>query len=139
MAQIEWGTNMFIGVEDIDAQHEKLTKLINDLYYAYMEGKERDVLSPIINELHDYAHYHFDTEAAYMKRLGDSYGFSEGHLAKHSEFFSTVIDFLLQYVSGKDEEITPELLDYLTDWWRGHIMGIDQGLGEAIRQMESEG
>ncbi|MFW5734370.1 MAG: bacteriohemerythrin, partial [Oceanidesulfovibrio sp.] len=128
-----------IGVAEIDDQHEKLTAMINDLYYAYMEGKERTVLSPIINELHDYAHYHFRTEEKYMKLLGERYGDLNQHRAKHAEFFNTVIDFLLLYVNGKDTEITPELLDYLTDWWREHIMGVDQGLGKAIQEMAARG
>ncbi|TVM16270.1 hemerythrin [Oceanidesulfovibrio indonesiensis] len=137
MPQIDWTPDMHIGVAEIDAQHEKLTGMINALCYAYMDGKEREVLSPIINELHDYAHYHFTTEEKYMKQLGERYDFIEQHRAKHGEFFSTVIDFLLRYVSGEDTELTPELLDYLTDWWRDHIMGVDQGLGEVIRRVES--
>ncbi len=135
MAQFDWSPDMAVGVAEIDEQHEKLVEVINALYYAYMDGKEKDVLQPLINELHEYANYHFSTEEKYMRALGASYEDLAMHREKHGEFFSQVIEFLLQYIAGKDE-ITPELLDYLTDWWFQHIMGVDQGLGRAIQSMD---
>lgn len=133
MGAVTWSNDMHIGVKEIDEQHEHLTGLINSLYYAYMEGKEREVLSKIIHEVNDYAHYHFQTEEKYMDKVADVYPFTEGHMEQHMAFFSKVIDFLFQYLDN-DTEMTPELLDFLTDWWTKHIMGVDKKLGAAIQE-----
>jgi len=34
----------------------------------------------------------------------------------------------------KGTGITPELLDYLTDWWCKHINGTDQIMGSVLKE-----
>ncbi len=130
MPAIPWNTNMHIGIKDIDDQHEKLTLLINELYYAYMDAKERKILERIIQEVNDYASYHFKTE----KELMDVYNYEgrESHLAQHDYFTRRAITSLFQY-TDKKEELTAELLDWLTDWWMKHINGTDKEFGTFLR------
>ncbi|WP_029893412.1 bacteriohemerythrin [Desulfohalovibrio reitneri] len=131
MPQIEWTDDLRIGVERIDAQHEKLTGLINELYYAYMQGREQDVLARTIREVSDYTLYHFADEEKLMAEIG--YPELEAHKARHREFANKTIGFLLASVES-GENLTPEVLDYLTDWWLNHIQRVDATIAEHIEK-----
>jgi hemerythrin len=132
MATMQWDNSLCVGVREMDEQHEHLTDVINSLYYAYMDGRQRDYLGEIIRQVNDYADYHFRAEEALMERLGGAYEEEARHKAQHVEFFSRVINFLFDYLDGQ-QDITPELLDYLTDWWLGHIRGMDARLAEQLK------
>ncbi len=134
MSLIQWDETMHVGVSEIDDQHGRLTEMINQLLYAYMQGREKPILAQTINELHDYAHYHFATEEALMRKFETEYTELTEHLQQHTVFFSKIVDFLLEYVSDAQGELAPELLDFLTDWWKGHILGIDARFGKFLNQ-----
>ena len=134
MDMIHWDQTWHVGVQDIDAQHGHLTDLINQLLNAYMQGQEKTVLAGIINELHDYTQVHFATEETLMRRFEDEYGELTMHLQQHTMFFSRIVDFLLEFVSNPDGELAPELLDFLTDWWKNHVIGIDARFGKFLNQ-----
>ena len=131
MSAIEWNEGFHIGVAEIDAQHEKLVSMANELYYAFMSGEDNAVLSEIVTGMSDYSVYHFGTEEALMRDHG--YPQSEGHLAQHKEFTNKTLDFLLTYVSGEDQGLTIEVLDYLMDWWVRHIKGTDMAFGRFLQ------
>lgn len=132
MGTFEWNADMAIGVAEIDRQHEELTGYINTLYYAYMDGQEHAVLSECIDKVNTYAQEHFATERRCMQPYIDIMPGYEEHMRQHREFFTSCVSFLLEYLE-KGTGITPELLDYLTDWWFRHINGTDRAMGEVLR------
>ena len=129
MPEIEWNDSLHVGIPKIDAQHQKLTGMINELYYAYMNGEDKKVLSGIITGLSDYTTYHFGTEEQIMASAG--YENMAEHVGQHHEFVSRTIDFLLAYLEDK-EELTVEVLDYLTDWWLVHINNVDRKMCRTL-------
>lgn len=129
MPPITWHPGLHIGIPEIDEQHEKLTGMINELCLAYAEGRDKAVLSEIIIGVSDYAGYHFDAEEKRMREAADPE--IEAHLAQHREFLGRSIGFLLSFVDGR-EELTVEVLDYLTGWWVAHITGTDKNLGRYL-------
>ena len=131
MGTFEWNSSMETGIKEIDNQHAELTRVINSLYYAYMDGKETSVLCDHIHKINDYAHVHFAAEARLMKAYASEIPDYEAHMQQHREFFSNAIGFLLEYLEG-NADITPEMLDYLTDWWFKHINGIDQKMATFL-------
>lgn len=130
MPEIIWNDSLQVGITEIDAQHERLITMINELYYAYMNGVEQDVLSKVITGVSDYTAYHFSTEERLMEEYG--YPHAEEHIAQHREFTRRSIDFLMAHVEGK-EELSAEVIDYLTDWWMGHINDVDRRLAHALK------
>ena len=70
MALIQWSSSLSVKVKQIDDEHQKLIKLINDLNDAMRVGKGKEALGKIINELVNYAAVHFNTEERYFDRLG---------------------------------------------------------------------
>ena len=51
MGLMEWDDSFSVKVAEIDSQHQKLFELINSLYDAMKEGKSKDMLGGIIDEL----------------------------------------------------------------------------------------
>jgi hemerythrin len=132
MRQLELKDSMKIGIKELDDQHQQLTEIINELYYAYMQGNHRAVLCGLITRLNDYAHEHFALERQYMERFVFEMPDYEQHMQEHREFFTDAIGFLLRYIE-EGSEITPEMLDYLQDWWKDHVMVRDKELGRFLR------
>ena len=132
MGTFEWTPEMSVGVKEIDEQHAELTGIINSLCYAYMDGKDHEILADLINKVNDYAQKHFATERRYMAPYVDDMPNYDEHMQQHREFFTTGVNFLLEYLD-KGTGITPELLDYLTDWWFRHINGTDKIMGALLK------
>lgn len=95
MPHIDWNAGLHIGIPEIDEQHEKLTAMINELYYAFMDGRDKAVLSSIIIGVADYTGYHFDAEEKRMRQA--DYPEAAVHFGEHREFLDKSIDFLLAY------------------------------------------
>jgi hemerythrin-like metal-binding protein len=132
MGKITWCSDFCVGVAEIDAQHEHLVSMVNELFRAYMQGREKEVLSDIITGLSDYTAYHFSTE----ERLMDEHAYpaTAEHRLEHREFIDRSIDFLLAYTSSNQEQdLAPVVLDYLEDWLLKHIRGTDVELGKFLR------
>jgi hemerythrin len=68
MELIQWNNNLSVGIAEIDSQHQRLIKLINDLNDAMRVGKGKDVTGKIINELTNYTLTHFTKEESYFAK-----------------------------------------------------------------------
>lgn len=132
MKHIQFDESMRIGIASLDEQHQVLTDIINELYYAYMQGTHREVLCGLITRVSEYAHEHFELERKYMEPFVFEIPDYMAHMNEHREFFTEAIGFLLRYLE-EDSEITPEMLDYLLDWWKKHIMVRDMEMGRFLR------
>jgi len=64
-----WNENFETGVPAIDAQHRQLVELLNRLASQVAAGASADELDKILDELTDYAVYHFETEEALSQQF----------------------------------------------------------------------
>ena len=69
MALMKWDESFSVGVKEIDAQHQKLVAMINELHAAMKEGKVHDVLGEIISGMAKYTIFHFETEEKYFEEF----------------------------------------------------------------------
>ena len=120
----------FIGVPEIDAEHEKLFALIADTDNALRQetgAVEKAIL--LIGELKQYAISHFAHEEAYMESISDPE--LARQKAEHAAFTNKVNSYSFQNIT--DESAKPvlmELLTYLSKWLMGHILGSDIMIGQ---------
>jgi hemerythrin-like metal-binding protein len=122
MSLITWKEEYNLGIEEIDAQHKKMFAIINDLFRAMKDSDEK-TLKRVLGELVDYADYHFSTEEGYFEKL--HYPEKESHIKTHQLYREKIMGFVLEYKDG--EKLLPyEILDFLEDWWIGHITGVDR-------------
>jgi len=123
MALINWDNSLSVNVAELDAQHQKLVQLINNLNDAMKQGKGKEVVGNVLNELINYTALHFKTEEKYF----DEFDFPEmaSHINEHSELVKKVLSFRDDYQSGR-LGLSIELMNFLVGWLKNHIMVSDK-------------
>ena len=119
-----------IGISEIDEEHKRLFELIADTDAA-LKSNDNPISNAIllINELKHYAVSHFAHEEAYMERINDP------ELPRQKKEHATFVDKVNSYsFSDVTEEsakaVILELLEYLSRWLMGHILGSDILIGQ---------
>jgi len=123
MAMLTWNDSFSVQVEELDNQHKRLINLINQLHDAMIEGKGRNILASILDELVDYTQTHFTAEEVMMKKC-DFPGLAE-HKKAHEELTQQVKDFQERYNKGQ-VSVSVELLNFLHDWLVNHVLSMDK-------------
>jgi hemerythrin len=123
MALIQWASVFSVNVAEIDKQHQKLIALINNLNDAMKQGKGKESLAEIIDELSNYAANHFAFEEKYFDKFG--YPAATSHKLEHANFVKKVSEFKNGFDSGR-LALTIEVMTFLKDWLQNHIQGIDK-------------
>jgi len=123
MALLEWQPAFNLDIKIIDEQHQMLVKLINELYIAYSLGQDRQILEKLLNKLGVYAAMHFAREENYFEI--HAYPETEEHLQEHDDFEDTIYQFEDEFNSGK-QDLSTNILNYLSDWLEKHINGSDR-------------
>lgn len=130
METFEWSPLFETGLEDVDAQHQRLVELVNSL------GRDVESASPeridlALQALAEYTVYHFQCEEAIMEAGGVAAAHSERHREIHRRFVKQVSDWIAGRKSS-DAIGLNQLLEFLANWLIFHILGEDQSLGRQI-------
>lgn len=119
-----------IGVTEIDDEHKRLFELIGEVDAA-IKSDENSVSTAmaLLNELKQYAVTHFAHEEAYMASIHDP------ELARqqkeHQAFVEKVNSYRFSDVTDESaKDVVLELLEYLSKWLMGHILGSDILIGK---------
>ena len=123
MALFQWNNSFSVNNSEIDNQHKKLVALVNELHDAMGQGKSRDVLGGIFNELVSYTKYHFKSEENQM--LNKNYPDYTAHRLEHQKLTNQVLKLKQEFDSGK-VVISIDLLNFLKDWLKNHILESDK-------------
>ena len=123
MALIEWSNELSVNIPLIDKQHMILIRAINLLAMAVQHNSSRELMQEIFVTLRDYTDTHF----AYEEELFDRFGYPDTaeHKAQHRGLLEKVVDLDQRWRAGQ-AEIGPEVLKFLVDWLRSHILGSDK-------------
>ncbi len=118
-----WQEQYRVGFPTVDRQHEHLLEMLGRLQEAMREGKGKEALKDILQELAGYTRTHFGTEEAYFNRY--EYPEKEEHKRIHDEFVARVAQFQSDFAQGK-AMLSVALLNWLGDWIRNHILKVDK-------------
>jgi hemerythrin len=136
---IEWSERMLTGVADVDAQHRYLVATLRQANVKLIADHDGMLLGEVAKDLLAYAIMHFETEEELMRRHGYAAAFPELarlHIAQHREFSSRMVTVIDHLREGRPIARI-EVLKYLNDWLRGHVLGIDQQLGDFVREAKA--
>jgi hemerythrin len=123
MALIEWNDEDFsVGSAEIDEQHKKWVKIINDLHDA-LTAKDETVIRKLCVEMADYTNYHFDGEEKLMEKV--SYPGLGLHKEMHDQFQVNIIKRILRVYAG-EVEISRQILNEIKSWLENHILNEDK-------------
>jgi hemerythrin len=123
MPLITWSNEYSLDIKEIDAQHQKLVNMINQLHDAMKEGKGRDALQPIINSLVDYTRSHFSREEQLFAQYG--YTARDGHAKIHNSLTQQALDLKGKIDKGSGV-LAIEVMGFMKNWLTSHILAEDK-------------
>lgn len=132
-----WNEDYLIGVGKIDDQHKILFGMLAELLMLREDAGSIDErvtrLSSVVERLNNYAVYHFRTEEFLINRYLANDSAIAGHEDAHKSYASSMRDFEARFQAG-DATVINDLIDFIYNWWVGHILKTDKALGKALNQ-----
>lgn len=127
-----WDNNFKTGIDTIDSQHKKLVEILNRLAANVAYGSDEDSLNIILDELAEYAIYHFTTEEAIWNKYLPNDKLNKEHIEAHQSFVET-IELVKKEKSTKPlSELTNEILGFLVKWLASHILDTDRHMAYIV-------
>ncbi len=128
--RVEWSDKLSVGDQSIDAQHQNLFSIINEIDdYVSSKSTEKGLLVNIIDRLWWYAMTHFQNEEGLMTRA--DYKKLPEHKKIHEDMLAKVRQYHAQAHAG--QKINPEeLYTFLTGWLTDHIMQTDMQYKDCL-------
>ncbi|MDR3412905.1 MAG: bacteriohemerythrin [Formivibrio sp.] len=129
MALYQWDDTLSVGNQNIDDDHKQLIDLAASLNEAMRAGKGKDVVGQILDDLIKSTESHFEREEGFMREI--NYVDFQSHKAEHERLVKEVKDLQARFEAGSIT-ITVSVGNFLADWLRNHIQGLDKKLAKAI-------
>ncbi len=133
---IEWSDQLATGLDDVDAQHQKLIGIVNELANLQACGTATDELFTVYDELKSYTLYHFGHEEELMNAWPVEPHNKATHLKAHQGFIQRIgkIDEL---VVSHPSYVIDHLLAFLVKWLIHHISDVDKRMAREIIALRS--
>jgi hemerythrin-like metal-binding protein len=122
----KWKDEYIINIEEIDIQHQKMIKLVNNLHSSVEARIDKSKLEILLVELVDYTRMHFSTEEKYMEKSADP------SLKLHHKEHNSLLKHLEQLVAAVAKGQRPTFFsdyDLSSDWMISHITEHDKKMG----------
>ena len=131
MTMYEMKPEYFTGIEFIDEEHTKLFAIANECYdlltNQFIEDKY-DYILKVVNDLKEYAIYHFNHEEEYMNSIGHKKILSQK--VSHNDFIEKINSIDFEHIDENQKDALLQLLDFLTTWLVEHILKQDTLIGK---------
>lgn len=129
MSLITWNESYNVNVPELDAQHQRLVAMINNLHAAMTAGRAKEVIVQTLTNLLGYTRYHFLAEQKLLAAA--AYPELAWHTSEHDRFTKQVIEFQKSYEAGTIA-LSIATLRFLRDWLINHILGSDKKYSEFL-------
>jgi hemerythrin-like metal-binding protein len=126
-----WGEKLKIGIGQIDEQHQELVNMINALHRAMKLKMGAKEAGQILTRLADYTVYHFENEETLFAT--HQYPDRVVHKEYHDRLVGQVVEFKQDFEAGR-AALSMDLMQFLTDWLRNHIMKTDKAYAPFLRE-----
>ena len=133
---ISWNAQLATGLPQVDAEHQRLIELINQLAGLHQRGATEQALRGALGELRRYSVYHFQTEAELMKAHPVDEANRRAHLAAHRGFVD-LLDRVEALVASDPAAVIEQLLAFTVKWLVHHVTGVDARMAREILALQS--
>ncbi|MFQ5972185.1 MAG: bacteriohemerythrin [Alphaproteobacteria bacterium] len=133
MAFMEWDERMSVGLAELDGDHKILIEVINQLDANVGERAKSIVVRQALVVLARYAQFHFAREERVMAACG--YAELPQHRVEHREFVQRIRGIAERLEKEPDARaiiVNDELLGFLKDWLRHHILIVDMAYRPVV-------
>jgi hemerythrin len=125
-----WREAYSVHIPQIDAQHQQLIGLINQLHAAMLQGNGKPALAQILTQLVRYTDSHFSYEESMLRQRG--YPGLAAHQAEHQKLKKQVVDLQVQFQAGK-LLLTMQVMQFLKEWLANHILSRDMDYAKEMK------
>ncbi|MFU0825609.1 bacteriohemerythrin [Clostridium sp.] len=119
------------GIDFIDEQHRVLFE-IADKTYNLLKNElitdKYDKIVTLIEELQQYAKFHFTSEEEYMKSINYKRMFTQK--IAHDAFIKKINDIDFSKIDENQDQYIISILQFLNDWLVEHIFKSDKLIGK---------
>ena len=121
---ITWKKKFDTGIKRIDKQHRKIVEILNTLL-SLQDTADHKKINKVFEDLRNYIIEHFRDEEEYMEIHG--YAGLEQQKKEHGLFIIKLVDYQEKYLQY-NSFTSINVLNFVWDWFSGHILGTDQKL-----------
>jgi len=132
MGQIKWEKEFSVDIKELDNQHKKIIKILNDMFMLNEKVKNEKELEKILDALHTYIKEHFRTEEEYMLKY--HYPGYDKQKQEHDNFIDRLCEFQKEYLKSR-RLTTINLFNFVWDWFSQHILKLDKEYGPFIKPL----
>jgi hemerythrin len=130
MPLLEWKRELQLGVEPFDSHHEHLFTLMNQTYDLVSSNALPAEYCHIIQELQNYAVYHFSAEEQWMQ--AQNYPLLMTHIQQHKQFLQEVNRFEKEFAKV-NPMVAIGMLTFIKEWLLNHIYKVDADYAAFLR------
>lgn len=123
MRKITWKEENSVGIKALDRQHQEVISYLNTLFEFFEKESQPEVINELFLKLERYSEEHFATEEALFAKF--KYQDKEAHIKEHDIYRNSMTKFR-QQLDSDDPSVIENILEFLADWWMGHIQGCDK-------------
>ena len=126
---MDWQQEYSVGIEELDKHHQFFFEFFHRLDEAIQAGRSWSDQYYLIEQLREYARFHFAVEEAVMRMHG--YAKADHHADIHRSF----IDHMhVLEKKALNSEVTLEIADFMRKWFTEHICGEDREYSQAFAE-----
>ena len=126
MSLIEWNDELDVNVPFMDAEHEDLVVLINELHETILAGQSKQDLDRRLDRLIAHAAAHFKHEETLFEDTG--YADAAKHRKQHDALAKQALRLQQNYRQG-EAELSVDVLKLLSKWLLNHMLTSDRKYG----------
>lgn len=130
MELLPWIEKYSVGNKEIDAQHKKIVKLINELHESMKEGRGKEKIGKVLQDLINYTSEHFAAEEKML--ISVKYPGLNEQISEHKRLVQQVKEYQSNFLNG-NAMMTMELNQFLKSWLVNHIMGTDMRYKDYVK------
>lgn len=128
MAFFQWDKELDVGVEAMNAQHQKLIGLMEEIYQLNSQGAPKAEIEQALDVMAAFAVRHFEDEEAYMQSVG--FPTLEAHRQLHINLRTELTQQITDFKQKDVPTLTETFMVFLKFWLSTHIRGIDTKYGQ---------
>ncbi len=132
-----WNANFQVGIQIIDEQHQKLVALINRLAGSIAANEEPMQCDAILDELKEYARYHFKSEEAIWHLYLPNDALETSHHVTHDNFLTFIDKTRFEEKAIPNNETHKKIVAFLINWLASHILESDKYLATVCLEVQA--
>ena len=125
MPLMQWSPHLSVGVEFMDADHQRMMAAINELHDV-TTAQRMDEVPAALDALIEVTRTHFEGEERSMRT--HDYRWYRQHKRAHEALLEELTEFRERTAAG-DMQLGGELTHFLDEWLISHILESDKHLG----------